>query len=116
MKITLNDSLVEASGCSRGWTLDPAGYIDSGSNIDSDPLFFDPIDPAASPTTLGNLRLPKSSPAVDKGNNDFVSVTYDLDKKARKVNGDMDGMPMVDMGVYEFNPYGNYLPVVFFVD
>jgi len=85
--------------------------VDCGFNEDTDPLFITPVDPATAPTADGNLRLTKSSPAVDKGNNDYISVDFDLDNKARKVDGNLDGTPTVDMGAYETQIY-YYLPLI----
>ncbi len=85
-------------------------YVDGGGNIDEDPLFLEDIDPSTAPTTSGNLRLQSTSPAVDKGENDYVpeGVLTDLDGKARIQDGNADGDAVVDMGAYET---GGYLPV-----
>ncbi|NIV28738.1 MAG: hypothetical protein GWN58_04230, partial [Anaerolineae bacterium] len=76
------------------------GYTGTG-NIDADPLFVDPDN--------GNLRLGRTSPAIDAGDNGALpaGVTTDLDGSPRKV--DIDDVvdtgngtsPIVDMGVYE---------------
>jgi len=57
-------------------------------NITSDPLFVN----AAS----GNYRLQSTSPCINKGNNDYVVGTTDLDGNQRIHNG------TVDMGAYEY--------------
>ena len=111
-KITLTNSLVESSGGSGVWALDP-GYVNGGFNIDSDPIFITPVDPATAPTTDGNLRLTKDSPAIDAGENKYITETVDLDNKARKIDGNLDGTPTVDMGAYEFQIEEEYLPLIF---
>jgi hypothetical protein len=83
-------------------------YTGNG-NICQDPLFVD--------AATGNLRLGDSSPAIEAGDNDapgLVGITTDLDGSPRIVDGDLDGLAVVDMGVYEFNlPYIHiYLPLI----
>ena len=76
-------------------------------------MFITPVDPALAPTTTGNLRLLVASPAIDKGDNAYIAgVTKDLEGKPRTVDGDFDGTPTVDMGVYEFQVYNIYLPII----
>ncbi len=60
----------------------------------ADPLFVD-----------AEGRLDINSPAIDAGNNDSVPrcSTMDLDGQQRIMDGDNDGVPIVDMGVYEFH-------------
>ena len=100
--ITLSYSLVEDSGGSGSWALDPTSYVDGGGNIDEDPLFILPINPSTAPNTTGNLRLQTGSPAIDTGDNTFViGVPTDLDGEARLKDGDGDGTATVDMGAYE---------------
>ena len=79
--------------------------IDYDGNLDADPLFVTPVDPNNAPTTEGNLRLQQSSPAIDAGNNSFVTVPTDLDGNTRILG------TAVDMGAYErLKPL--YLPLV----
>jgi hypothetical protein len=92
---TISYSLVEGSGGSDHW--DANLGADAGDNIDADPLFVDAAG--------GDLHLGLDSPAVDAGNNDYVSVMMDLDGNPRIVNG------RVDMGAYEYLPRV-YLPLV----
>ena len=110
-KIVITNSLVQGTGGSDNWILDPS-IIDGGNNIDTDPLFVSPIDPSTTPTTTGNLRLKGGSPAIDTGEDAFVSgITTDLDGNARIVDGDRDGTATVDMGAYETQVF-YYLPLV----
>lgn len=64
------------------------GYSGRG-NIDSDPLFID--------GKAGNFRLQANSPGIDRGNNEFVTSTIDLDGNQRIIN------QTVDLGAYEYN-------------
>jgi len=107
---TLIHSLVQGSLPGGSWI--GGSYVNGGANIDTDPLFITQVDPDTTPTTAGNLRLSNGSPAVDKGNNAFVSVDFDLDNKLRIVDGDFDGTPTVDMGAYEFGGV-TYIPLIF---
>jgi hypothetical protein len=63
-------------------------------NIDADPQFAVPVDPAAAPTTAGNLRLLVGSPAIDAG-----------DDAANPLDTDLAGLPRrlgtIDLGAYE---------------
>jgi hypothetical protein len=113
---SITNSLVQSSGGSGSWALGPS-YQDGGNNIDEDPVFIEDVNPASAPTDAGNLRLQKSSPAVDKGDNKFVFMFYsDLDGYSRIMDGDADGTATIDMGVYEYlleYPFKNHLPAIF---
>ena len=79
--------------------------IDYDGNLDADPLFVTPVDPNNAPTTEGNLRLQQGSPAIDAGDNRYVTVPTDPDGNACILG------PAVDMGAYErLKPL--YLPLV----
>ncbi|MBL7063279.1 MAG: hypothetical protein ISS49_03590 [Anaerolineae bacterium] len=65
-----------------------------------------------------DLRLRDISPAIDAGDNDAITVTFDLDGNPRRVdvpdvpdtgNGTA---PIVDMGAYEASFYKTYLSLV----
>jgi hypothetical protein len=100
--ITLTHSLVEGSGGS-GSSWIGGSYIDGGGNLDSSPLFFDPVSPSSAPTTTGNLRLNVDSPAIDMGANEFVlDVLTDLDGDPRIADGGCRGTAVVDMGAFEY--------------
>jgi parallel beta-helix repeat protein len=85
----------------------PAGTIDGGGNIDTDPLFVDAVG--------GNLRLQSVSPCIDAGDNTSVpgGVTTDLNGTARFVDDLLTldtgngAAPVVDMGAYEFRKVHN---------
>lgn len=92
------------------------GYTGTG-NIDADPLFVD----AAS----GNVRLQTASPCIDLADNNALPtdtadldndansiepIPYDLDGRDRIVDGNCNGMLIVDIGAYEFTSanYGDF--------
>jgi predicted outer membrane repeat protein len=103
-KITLTNSIVEGSGGSGSWALDQSKYIDGDFNKDTDPLFITPVDLTTAPTDFGDLRLTMNSPAIDTGGDQYITEILDLDNNPRKVDGDGDGDPTVDMGAYEYQP------------
>ena len=76
-------------------------YTGNG-NICLDPLFVD--------AGTGNLRLLSTSPAIEAGDN----AAPDLNGSPRFVDGDLDGLAVVDMGAYEFDlPHIYiYLPLI----
>lgn len=102
--ISLTHSLLEGSGGSSSWVL-PSNYANGGGNIDQDPMFLSPVDPSNSPTSEGNLHLSSTSPAINTGKNEFVTVSTDLDNNPRIIAG------IVDMGAYEALPYC-HLPLI----
>jgi len=81
-----------------GYIWNPRGtVVDNGGNIDADPLFVDPCN--------GDYRLLPDSPCIDAGTNDAAYLPdTDLAGRARIVDGDCDGVAIVDMGAYEFRP------------
>ena len=64
-------------------------------NIDTDPLFVDgdPFD----------YHLQAGSPCIEAGTNVGAPST-DLDGNLRPIDGDEDGIAIVDMGAFEYNP------------
>ncbi|MCP4708332.1 MAG: right-handed parallel beta-helix repeat-containing protein [Planctomycetes bacterium] len=75
--------------------------IDGGGNIDVEPMFVD--------AGSGDYRLMAGSPCIDAGDNGGVTTIFDLDGRPRVVDGDGDGVAVVDMGAYEFTT--NHRPV-----
>jgi hypothetical protein len=73
---------------------DIAGRLYPGfGNLSVDPVF---VNPAA-----GNFRLFHTSPLIDAGVS-TPSLANDVIGKPRPVDGDLDCIPEVDMGAYEF--------------
>lgn len=96
-------SLIEGCGGSGpGW--DPLVGIDSGGNIDADPLFAD--------LGGGDLHVSGSSPAIDAGNNDDLAADLLTDMDGNPRRADIPSVPdtgngsppVVDMGAYESFP------------
>jgi hypothetical protein len=71
-------------------------------NIDSDPLFVDPLGPdGIGGTADDDLRLLGGSPCIDAGDNE-LATDPDLGGTARIVDGNGDMIAVVDMGPYEY--------------
>jgi hypothetical protein len=104
----------EIAGIS-GYVLDvvyaAAWYSDwSGHPLASVP---DPCDPCAGTQHMmncdpqlvdsggGDFHIEDTSPCLDVGNNDYVSVLFDLDRDNRQQDGDCTGGDIVDMGYDE---------------
>lgn len=69
----------------------------SNGNISSDPAFV--------ASTSADYHLQAGSPAIDKGLNSAPSLpATDLDGHPRVVDGNGDGLAIVDMGAYEYQP------------
>ena len=108
---TMTHSIVQDSLTGGSWI--GGSYLDGGGNLDADPLFILDIDPSTAPTTTGNLRLHPGSPAIDAGDNAYVTgVLTDLDGEPRVIDGNLDGTETVDMGAYETRIY-YYLPLIY---
>jgi hypothetical protein len=69
------------------------GGFSGEGNIDADPLFGS-----------GSLALTIGSPCIDTGDNGVVTGDHDLAGNPRIVDGNGDGVAVVDMGAYEFQP------------
>ncbi|UCG47934.1 MAG: hypothetical protein JSU94_20950, partial [Phycisphaerales bacterium] len=81
------------------------GGAPGAGNIDADPCFVD-ADGADNihGTPDDNLRLSPGSPCIDSGDNSTPDLpARDRDGLPRTIDGDCNGVAVVDMGVYEFN-------------
>jgi predicted outer membrane repeat protein len=97
--VTLTHSLAQGTGGSASWTTDVA-FVDAGGNLDTEPYFRQDVDASAAPTTNGDLRLEAESPAINTGDDQYVTgMATDLDGNPRISGG------TVDMGAYEFQYY-----------
>jgi len=99
----ISHSLIEYSnGSGDNWNTSVGS--DDGNNIDADPKFIDYQLATNDPTSSGDYRLRKDSPAINAGNNIDIpnGIITDLDGKIRVTGAS------VDMGAYE---YERVLPV-----
>jgi hypothetical protein len=81
----------------QGWNPGGNGNLD-GTDSNNRPLFWSSVSPADAPTTQGDFRLKKTSPAINVGNNSYVAgISTDLAGNYRIVN------QIVDLGAYEAN-------------
>jgi hypothetical protein len=88
----------------NGSTIGGEGYIHIGTiNLDGNPAFFNPSG--------WDYHLTPRSAAIDQGVD--AGVTHDIDGDSRPVDGDEDGIAVVDIGATEFEPWEYiYLPLV----
>jgi parallel beta-helix repeat protein len=91
--ISHNDVFNAGTGPDYGGGICP-DQTDVNGNISADPLL---IDPAA-----GNFHLRGDSPAIDAGLNADAPAT-DIDGDARPLDGNGDGVPVVDIGADELS-------------
>jgi hypothetical protein len=71
-------------------------YVGSNENFYSDPLFVNPANM--------NYRLQQSSPAIDQGDSISESAgEIDLDSNSRIVDGNKDGIAVIDIGAFEYD-------------
>ena len=80
-EITVSHNLIEG-----GWGTDL-------SNIDADPMFVG--------ASYDNFTLKAGSPCIDAGLNLTILPDEDIDGHERIIDGDGDGLPVVDMGISE---------------
>jgi parallel beta-helix repeat protein/predicted outer membrane repeat protein len=70
------------------------GYIDGKGNISADPMFVNP--------SVADYHLKASSPCIDAGSNSAPGLPEtDFDGNPRLVDGDDNGIAIVDMGAFE---------------
>jgi hypothetical protein len=61
------------------------------------------IDPLFQETSVSDYRLLTGSPVIDLGNNQAPSLpSVDIEGNDRIIDGDFDGIPIVDMGAHEY--------------
>jgi parallel beta-helix repeat protein len=98
-QISFESSTVVVNYC------DVQGGYPGENNLASDPLFVDPGN--------GDFHLGPGSPCIDAGSNAAPSLpTHDFEGDDRVVDGDLDGVVKVDMGVDEVLPQSVFLPLV----
>ena len=88
-----NDVFAGNSPAYGGLCTDQTGV---NGNRSGDPMFVAPAN--------GDYRLQAGSLAIDAGENTADVPATDLDGEARVVDGDSDGVPVVDMGAWEREP------------
>ena len=83
--------------CIQGWS----GYWSGIGNIGYDPSF---VDPDNSEPNKRDFRVLADSPCIDAGADTWPVPlpTTDLDGNFRQIDGDNDGVVVVDMGAYEY--------------
>mgnify|MGYP006276686507 FL=1 len=102
---TLTATLIE--GGVNGTGVEGSANTDGGDNLDAAPLFVNASDPDGPDdifaTLDDGLALQAASPAIDAGNNAAVSsdVTTDI-TGAERVVAAGSGVPLVDIGAYEY--------------
>lgn len=69
--------------------------LPGANDITEDPIFVN--------STITNYHLQAISPCIDVGNN-TGAPSKDFDGNSRPIDGDGDGIAIVDMGVYEYIP------------
>jgi Right handed beta helix region len=79
-----------------GWSGCGTPTNGGAGNIDLNPLFIDPST---------NFHLQSGSPVLDAGDNSAPGLpSTDFDGSPRVVDGNADGIAVVDMGAYELQP------------
>ncbi len=73
-----------------------ANIIEGERVLSVEPFFIDPDN--------NDFRLSSESESIDSGENTFVAFSTDMLENPRIIDGDLDGIDVVDMGAYEFIP------------
>ncbi|HEX6677524.1 MAG TPA: right-handed parallel beta-helix repeat-containing protein [Actinomycetes bacterium] len=97
--IAFNDVFNAGSGTAYGGIC--SDQTGQNGNISADPRFVDPA--------TGNYHLRAGSPAIDAGRNDGAPAT-DIDGDQRPIDGNGDGVAVVDMGADEARAGGDTTP------
>jgi hypothetical protein len=88
------------------------GLVTATNSLNSNPVFLNPYDPPANtntPNILGNYFICGcTSPCIDAGLNSHLpaGITQDLRGTNRFLDGNDDGITIIDLGAYEFDPNG----------
>ncbi len=82
------------------------GYTGTG-NISLDPLFVNPVSPAAAPTISGNYSLQPVSPAINAGSNSAYNTAASNRNGSAATDFDLAlnlrlSRSIIDMGAYEY--------------
>ncbi|MCK6546037.1 right-handed parallel beta-helix repeat-containing protein [Myxococcota bacterium] len=85
-----------------GHTTDYSGVSAGAGSISANPQFVD--------TSLRNFHLLPNSPAIDAGDTATAS-NHDLEGAVRPLDGNLNNVPLPDLGVYEYNASGNRWPI-----
>ena len=109
--VTLTNNIVAFNGAGiRTWRGVP--YRPKDNDVFGNELFdtdFAPgpgdisLDPLFADLASGNYHLSPYSPCIDAGTNEGAPAT-DFDGIARPVDGDCDGVPVTDIGAFEYVP------------
>jgi len=88
--------------------IEPGSALDFGiGNIDDNPGFVGPGYWDVNGIWVeGDYHLLPASPCIDTGDPNYIPEpnATDLDGQPRLLDGDEDGIPIIDMGAYEYRP------------
>lgn len=79
---------------------EPANASAGNLNGTLNPEFESAVDADFAPTTTGNYQLNRNSPLINKGKNEFITLTSDLNGRERVIDN------RVDIGAYEYPEKG----------
>ncbi len=99
-------SIIQSSGGSAAWV--PATGVDSGFNLNTNPIFMVPIIPSSTAQTGGNFQIQFGSPAMEAG--DTTNVSQYLPSVDMRNNPRITGN-QIDIGAYEFGEPAHILYV-----